>query len=351
MEAKRRGRLRFAAIGCGRMGLRRIRTILDHPDTELACVADSDAERAREVAGQVGRDFTTIDEALSRTDVDCVVASVPNKFHPSTVIPALDHGKHVWCEKPLARNPQEAGDIVNAAVRNSRFLKIGSNLRYFPNVLKAKQLLDDRAIGDILFLRGWIGNAGWQLNSWYSDPDMIGGGTFLDNGAHLLDIYRWFMGEPAECTGYVSTACWPIGSLEDNGMGVFRFASGALASLHSSWTEWNEYMYLEVYGKLGYLRVDGRQPHCLTILGRRNGQQDVFDFSNQPPQSYQLEFDDFVRAVQTNRQPLPSGFDGLRAVQMAYGIYESSRSGRSIPVWGRDEERLLNAYQKIAAGS
>jgi len=345
-EAPRR--LRFAAVGCGRMGLRRIRTILDHPYTELICVADSDTERAKQVARDVDRGFTSIDEALSRTDVDCIVASVPNKFHPSTVIPALDNGKHVWCEKPLARNPQEALDIVTAAIRNSRFLKIGSNLRYFPNVLKAKELLDSRAIGDILFLRGWIGNAGWQLNSWYSDPDMIGGGTFLDNGAHLLDIYRWFLGEPVECTGYVSTTCWPIGSLEDNGMGIFRFAGGALASLHSSWTEWNEYMYLEIYGKEGYLQVDGRQPHCLAVLGRRSGGREVFDFSSQPPRSYQLEFDDFVRAVQTSRQPLPSGFDGLRAVQMAHAVYDSSRSGRSVPLWGDSEQDLLKAHQKIA---
>jgi predicted dehydrogenase len=133
-------------------------------------------------------------------------------------------------------------------------------------------------------------------------------------------------------------------------MGIFRFAGGALASLHSSWTEWNEYMYLEIYGKEGYLRIDGRQPHCLTILGRRNGDRDVFDFSSQPPQSYQLEFDDFVQAIRTNRQPLPSGFDGLRAVQMAYGIYESSRSGRSIPVWSPVEAGLLEAHRKIAGG-
>lgn len=341
-------KLRFAAIGCGRMGLRRIRTILDHPDTELMCVADSDNDIARQVARDVGRESITIVEAVSRADVDCVVASVPNRFHPSTAVPALDNGKHVWCEKPLARNPQEAMEIVTAAIRNRRFLKIGSNLRYFPNVLKAKDLLDGSAIGDVLFARGWIGNAGWQLDSWYSDPEMIGGGTFLDNGSHLLDIYRWFLGEPAECTGYVSTACWPIGSLEDNAMGIYKFAGGTLASLHSSWTEWNEYMYLEIYGKEGYLRIDSRQPHCLTVLGRRNGNQEVFDFSSQPPQSYQLEFDDFVRAVRANRQPLPSGFDGLRAVQMAHGVYDSSRSGRSVPLWGDSEEDLLKAHRMIA---
>ncbi|MCX5998865.1 MAG: Gfo/Idh/MocA family oxidoreductase, partial [Chloroflexi bacterium] len=271
---------------------------------------------------------------------------VPNKFHPSVVVPALNQGKHVWCEKPLARNPAEAIEIVQAAIGSGRFLKVGSNLRYFPSVLKAKDLLDSGAVGDVLFVRGWIGNSGWQLGSWYSDADVIGGGTFLDNGSHLLDIYRWFLGEPTECVGCISTSHWPVAPLEDNAMGIFKFASGRLAFLHSSWTEWAGYMYLEIYGREGYIRVDNRQSDCLVVLGGKNGSREVFDFSKQPPQSYDLELSDFVASVQRGRQPLPSGFDGLRAVQMAHGIYESSLSGKAIALWGDGQESLLKLYER-----
>jgi predicted dehydrogenase len=339
-------KLRFAAIGCGRMGLRRAKTIIDHPDTDLVCVADSDGEKAKGAATDFKTDCVAVEDALNRRDVDCIVISVPNKFHPSMVIPALNQGKHVWCEKPLARNPDEALQMVDAAINSRAFLKTGANLRYFPNVQKAKALLDQQAIGDVLFIRGWIGNAGWQLKSWYSDSDMIGGGAFLDNGSHLLDIYRWFLGEPLECIGYSATAYWQISPLEDNAMGIFRFADGKLGSLHSSWTEWAEYMYMEVYGKEGYLRIDNRQAACLAILGKKDGSREVFDFSKEPPQSYTLEFDDFVQSIKKGQQPLPSGFDGLRAVQMAHGVYESSRSGKSIPLWGEQEKKLFEAHQK-----
>ena len=137
-------KLRFATVGCGRMGLRRMKSIIDHPQTELVCVADSDDDRARQVARDLKTEYAIIQDALSRSDLDCVVISVPNKFHPETVVPALENGKHVWCEKPLARNPEEGLQMVKAAISSGSFLKTGSNLRYFPSVQKARSCLTRR---------------------------------------------------------------------------------------------------------------------------------------------------------------------------------------------------------------
>jgi len=340
-------KLRFAVVGCGRIGMRRIKAISNHPQTELLCLTDNDEERAKKIAQDLGVKSVTAEEAISKREVDCIVVSTPNRFHPSVAIPALDQGKHVWCEKPLARNPGEAIEIVKTAIKSRRFLKVGSNLRYFPSVQKAKELLDNSAIGKVLFLRGWVGNSGWQLNSWFSDPDMIGGGTLLDNGCHLLDISRWFLGEAIESTGYTSTSYWQVDPLEDNAIGLFKFENGKLAFLQSSWVEWAEYSYMEIYGEQGYIRIDNRTPNCVTIIGKRDGSQEAFDFSSQSPQSHELEFNDFVQAIQNGQQPLPSGFDGLRAVQMAYGIYHSAATGRSIKIWGKAEEKLLRAYKTI----
>jgi predicted dehydrogenase len=340
-------KLRFAVIGCGRMGLRRMKSITSHSATELLCLSDNDTEAAKKFSKEMGCEFyPDWEEAVSRSDVDCVVVSVPNKFHNPIATEALKLGKHVWCEKPLARNPEEAFGIVKSAVRSERFLKVGSNLRYFPSVQKAKELLDSSAIGEVLFLRGWVGNAGWPVKMWFSDADLSGGGTFLDNGCHLLDIARWFMGEPRECMGHVSTLHWQISPLEDNGMGIFTFDKGKLAFIHSSWTEWAEYMYLEVYGSSGYIRVDNRGTKCITTHGRQDGKQEVYDYSDVPAQSHVLEFKDFVQSVSDSKQPLPNGFDGLRAVQMAYGVYESSRLGKKVKIWGKEEEKLLELFKR-----
>jgi UDP-N-acetyl-2-amino-2-deoxyglucuronate dehydrogenase len=344
-------RIRFGVTGCGRMGLRRIRTIANHPRTELAFVCDNNEELAKKTAVEWQCDyFVDLEKAVKQVSVDCVVVSVPNKFHPSAVIQMLNEGKHVFCEKPLSRNPQEGIEMVKAAIANKKSLKVGSNLRYFPSVLKAKELLDDKAIGDPIFIRGWVGNAGWQVDGWYSDIDMIGGGTFLDNGSHLLDIYRWFLGEVEECTGFTSTNYWQIAPLEDNAMGVFKFKGGQLGFLHSSWTEWVDYMYMEIYGKDGYIRIDNRNPNSLTVLGRKVEPAQLFDFSRLKPQSYDLEFNYYVGALEGNQQPLPSGFDGLRAVQMAWGVYESSQTGKKVSLWGEEEERLYREFSSSERG-
>lgn len=324
----------FTVIGCGRMGCRRVRTVVEHPDAELISVVDVNQKLAKELSKKYEcNSFCDFKDAINDDDVDCVIVSVPNKFHARTSIAALENRKHVLCEKPLARNPKEAFAMVEAAEKNGCFLKTGSNLRYFPSVEKAEKLVNQGEIGEILYLRGWIGNSGQHLrNSWYSKAEMSGGGTFLDNGVHLLDLTRLFLGEVATCLGEVTTSYWPISPLEDNGFGIFHASNGKIAFIQSSWTEWAGYMYMEIYGSDGSIYVDNRNHQCVTTLMEKSGEKRTFDFSLLPPQSYDREFEEYVKALRDGRQPLASGFDGMRAVQMTYGIYESSRTKRVVRI-------------------
>lgn len=340
-------KLGFAIIGSGRMGMRRARTISLHPATRLICVSDTDEKKAKKGAEEFGCAYCIEpEEAINKPGVDCIVIGTPNKFHLPIAVAALQNGKHVFCEKPLARNPEEAARIVEAALLSKATLKVGSNIRHFPNVMKARELLDSSAIGEVLYLRAMIGVAGVHLaKSWFSDADLQGGGVFLDIGCHLFDLSRWFLGEVKSCMGHTSTMYWPVKPLEDNGMGIFEFANGKLAFLNASWMEWADYMLMEIYGTEGYLQIDQRMPNCTLALGKRNGQREVFDYTRQPAQSYDLEFQKYVSDLINQRQPAPSGFDGMRAVQMAHGVYESSRLGKKIALWGETEEKISQAYK------
>lgn len=325
-------KFRFAVIGCGRMGKRRAVTVTEHPDTELVVVIDQDQDSARMLAQQYGcAHGTDVQVALHNPDIDCFIVSLPNKSHVEIVVPALKARKHVFCEKPLARNPNEAWMMVEAAREAGVTLTTGSNMRFFPNVIKAKELLEKGHIGETLFLRGWIGHKGWNLNdSWFSDAELAGGGTFLDNGIHLMDLTRYFLGEMVSCSGMVQTNLWPVQPLEDFGVGIFRSQEGKLATIQASWTDWNGYAYLEIYGAMGYLQIDSRGKACKTVLGDREGKEQIFDFTDLPSSSYTDEFVSYVSELKANHQPVPSGFDGMRVVQMAWGVYESAKSGTTI---------------------
>lgn len=257
--------------------------------------------------------------------------------------------KIVFCEKPLAKNPYEAKQMVDAAKRNNVILKTGSNLRFFPSVLKAKELLSQDTIGDLIHFRSWIGNDGEQVKYWFNDFETTGGGTFLDNGAHLLDLSRMFLGEVEECVGYTQLAYWQdkIQS-EDNAYGLFKFHGNKYAFIQSSWTEWLGYMYGELYGKRGYIQLDNRiSGNKLTVFNKKEAPQ-IFDYSSLspqspllPPASYDYELRDFIKAIKEKKEPRPNGYDGMRAVQMAYAVYESARTGTAVKIpsdWLPSEE-------------
>jgi predicted dehydrogenase len=324
--------MKVAQIGCGGIGRRRVEAVASVPELELALCVDTVAEAAEGLAERWDCEASTRWEvAVARPDIEVVVVSTPNVFHAPISIAALEAGKHVLCEKPLARNPEEAGQMVDAARASGRELRTGFNHRFHAQVVQARELFDAGAIGELLFLRGHTGHGGGEhlLHSWFWNAEMAGGGTFLDNGVHALDLARWFMDEFVEATGFRATSLWDIAPLEDNGFGLFRTADGRVASLHSSWTQWKGYLYLELFGSDGFLTIN--YDPAETTLVRRGTPHHIerYEFPARP-NTWARELEELVSAVQGKRALSATGYDGLRAVEMAYAVYESSRQGRAI---------------------
>lgn len=315
--------IRFGIVGCGRMGLRRAKIIEKHPRAKLVGVSDVNEKILKKTQELVIAETWTTNYEDLFDKVDVIIVCTPNKYHADIAISALEAGKHVFVEKPLARNPEEARKMVQSAEENGMTLKVSSNFRYFPNVQKARELLPK--IGEILFMRGWIGHDGSKLTPWFRDYEMMGGGTMLDNGCHILDLALWFMGKPVECWGYVNKQ--PI---EEIGIGLFKFENGSIATLQSSWREWQEYAYVEVYGTDGYIIIDSKIPNCLVWVSTKEGFKRCYDYSHLPPQSYEMEFNSYMNFLENNLNPFPSGYDGMKVVEMVHAVYESARTGRVV---------------------
>jgi predicted dehydrogenase len=231
--------MRVGIIGCGLIGTRRAKVALDSGD-EVIVVADLAEDRAAAVAAATGSRWTASwREVVSRDDLDVVVVSTSNDLLAEASIAALDSGKHVLCEKPLGRNAAEAAAIVRAAETAGRLLKVGFNHRHHPAIAAARELVGQGSIGDVFAIRalyGHGGRAGYE-REWRADPARSGGGELLDQGVHIVDLTRWFIGEIDQAQGYVGTFHWPIQPVEDNAFALLRASSGGIVSFHTSWTQ------------------------------------------------------------------------------------------------------------------
>lgn len=335
-------RLGVGIVGCGLIGRRRAAVAAAHPASRCVAVADTDGARAREVAAASGAEAVADWRSLvGRRDVELVVVATPNGFLAEVAEAALGERKHVLVEKPMGRNVAEAQRMRAAARAAGRVLKVGFNHRYHPALTEAKRRLDGGEIGHLINIRaryGHGGRAGYE-KEWRGSRELAGGGELTDQGVHVADLIHWFAGAPTRAYGVVQTAVWPLGDLEDNAFGVFRFASGAVAAFHTSWTQWKNLFSFEVFGDRGALLVEGLGksygPEVLIVQRRRpeGGAPEVqrIPFEGEDP-SWQAEWVEFVDAVREGKPMLGTADDGVVAMQMLDAVYRSAAGRTEVTV-------------------
>jgi predicted dehydrogenase len=192
-------RLKVGVIGAG-VGALHLASYAQLPQVEIVALAGLDDDRVRRVAAEyhVPRTYREYEHMLAAPDVDAVSVCLPNALHTPVSIAALQAGKHVLVEKPLARNAAEAQAIVDAASAHDRVLMVSFDKRFRNDVQWIKQYIDSGAIGTIYYAKAhWMRRAGIpRLGSWFVSKELAGGGPLIDLGVHVLDIAMYLMGEP-----------------------------------------------------------------------------------------------------------------------------------------------------------
>lgn len=320
-----------AIVGCGLIGQKRSKALAG---ARLVVCADLNRERAEALA-RTATDAAATDDfrtAISRPDVDIVVVATTNDALAPIAELALDAGKHVLVEKPAGRSVAEIGDVIAAAGRSGRQVRVGFNHRYHPALQKAHQLLRNGELGDLMFVRGRYGHGGrvGYDREWRADPALSGGGELIDQGVHLIDLSRWLMGEFAHVSGFAHTYFWNM-PVEDNGFMTLRTVQEQTALLHVSCTEWKNLFSLEIYGRDGKLHVEG--------LGGSYGVEKL-TFHKMLPEmgppdttswefprgdrSWELEFAEFLEDIRLNRPPSAGLDDARSALLIVEEIYRQS---------------------------
>jgi predicted dehydrogenase len=330
-------RLRTAVIGCGLIGTRRAVETSLHSRTRLLLCIDTSHAPARATAERFGAAWST-DWRIAVEDerIDVIVICTPNAFAYEIAVAAMERGKHVLVEKPMGCNLAQAQALAAIAARSPGRFKVGFNHRYHPAVAGAYELMQAGAIGELISIRARYGHGGrpGYEREWRCDPELAGGGELTDQGVHVADLIAWFAGMPSQAFAYLQTAVWPIAPLEDNAFALLRFPSGAVASVHTSWTQWKNLFSFEIFGREGSISVEGLGgsygTESLTLARRRasGGAPDVREERFEgPDRSWAIEWHQFVDAIEQATPYWGTAQDGLAAMRIVSALYESSRDG------------------------
>lgn len=325
--------MNFAIVGCGRIGQKRARA-LQVCGHRIRALADVVKERAEHLSIECPEAVPSTDWrcAVSRSDIDAVAVATTNQSLAPVTLAAVRAGKHVIVEKPAGRSVSEIAEVAAASAQASVCVQVGFNHRYHPAVQKARETVDSGALGSLFVVRGRYGHGGrvGYEKEWRANPEISGGGELIDQGVHLIDLARWFLGDFTHIEGHVHTYFWKM-PVDDNAFLSLRTAAGQTAWLHASSTEWKNLFSLEIYGRHGKLDIQG--------LGGTYGTERIAFYRMLPEmgppettvweypaedQSWQLELADFERSVQGGKSFGPTLADAQAALEIVESIYRTT---------------------------
>ncbi len=315
-------------VGCGMIGQKRAKAL--GVGGQLVACADIDITRAEHLAqGSDAKAFFDWHMLIELPEVDIVVIATLHNSLAEITLAAVNTGKHVLVEKPAARSATELEQVIAAALRNGVKVHVGFNHRYHRALRKAKEIVDSGELGELMFIRARYGHGGriGYDKEWRANSVLSGGGELIDQGPHLIDLSRWFLGDFVDVQGFAHTYYWDM-PVDDNGFMMLKTEKKQVAFLHVSCTEWKNMFSMEIYGKRGKLDISG--------LGGSYGVERLTFYKMLPEMgppetisweypmeddSWMVEMAEFYEDIRLNRTPsagLKDAFESLKVVQQIY---------------------------------
>jgi predicted dehydrogenase len=323
--------VRVAIVGCGLIGSKRAASL---PPGSVTVCCDLAAPRAVQLAAATRGAAPSTDwqATVRRADVDAVFIATTHDQLAPIAAEAAAAGKHVLIEKPGARRASELDAVAAAARRTGALVRIGFNHRYHRAFRQAREIFESGALGEMMFIRGRYGHGGrpGYDREWRAEPAVSGGGELIDQGAHLIDLSRWFLGDFPSVRGRTRTWFWDM-PVEDNAFLLLETAGGQVAFLHASWTEWKNLFSFEIAGRVGKLEISG--------LGGSYGAERLTWYKMSPemgpPETLAWEYpmaDDswhaentaFLEDIRLGRQPDPGIADAQAMLRIIETVYRET---------------------------
>jgi predicted dehydrogenase len=317
-------------IGCGRIGRKRAKAL---GEGRLVACSDANEGRASTLAEEFGaKAFENWRNLIALPEVEIVIIATVHDSLAYITLAAIEAGKHVLVEKPAARNPEELEQVMKAAERYKIKVHVGFNHRYHRAFRKARELFEKGALGNLMFIRARYGHGGriGYDKEWRAKPELSGGGELLDQGSHLIDLSRWFLGDFSEVQGFAHTYYWNI-PVDDNGFMLLKNAKQQVAFLHASCTEWKNLFSMEIYGRDAKLEISGlggnygieRMAYYRMLPEMGPPETMIWEYPMEDD-SWAVELAEFYEDIRLNRQPSANLKDAYASLKIIQQIYRDS---------------------------
>ncbi len=316
------------------------------PSAKVEAVVGRNEAKVKAFAERFGipRWFTDHRKALDLKEVQMIDLCVPNSLHAKMTIDVAEAGKHVICEKPLCMNLQEADQMIAACKNAKAHLMYAEELCFTPKYVRAKQLVDEGALGTVYLVKQSEKHSGPHAD-WFWDVERSGGGVMLDMGCHAFEFFRWVLGKPKAKSVYSQMGIYVHADKtkgDDNSIAIVEFDGGAVGMAEESWAKRGGMDdRAEIYGSHGVTYADllhGNSLETFSEAGYGYAVEKAPDTKGWTFTIYEeawnygfpQELAHFVDCVKTGAQPMETGEDGRAVLEIIMAAYESAATGRRI---------------------
>lgn len=340
----------FGIIGTGMIAHFHAKAIEAIPNAKLVGCFNQTPARAEKFAEETGcKACTSLDDLLADPQIQVITICTPSGAHLEPALAAIQAGKHVLIEKPLEITLERCDRVILAAEKAG--VKLGCILpsRFSEANLALKSAIASGRFGKLTlgdtYVKWWRTQQYYDGGGWRGTWALDGGGAYMNQAIHNVDLLLWFMGDVAQVCGLTSTLAHDRIEVEDVGTAIVKFKSGALGTLEATTSAWPGLLKkTEIHGTQGSAIVEqddilmwefaDAQPddasireHFARKTGNTGGAADPKAISFR---GHQLQFENFLTAIKTNGQPAVDGREGRKSVELILAIYESARTGRRI---------------------
>ena len=332
--------LRLAFVGCGRIAGFHLDGIEQAaPRTRVTAAVDPDPSAAEAIAARTGaRTYASLEQALAAGGFDAVDIMVPHDLHEELASRAFAAGKHVLLEKPMALALDACARIQEAARRAGTVFMVAENAQYWPDVVRARELLEEGVIGDAITARASFEAAldpfWYPSDSWRYEVARTGGGIVVDGGAHWIRPLRMWLGEVEEVVA-TTAQLLPVMQGESLAHALLRFRSGVVASFQAITHDAPLWAgpWWRLTGTAGEIVIHGGFDGGMTLVDRQHPRGRPIAGEHGYAASFAPELADFEAVVLDGKKPVAPPEASLGELRTALAIYRSAESGRWEKVW------------------